>query len=173
MTLFEEYAASFACGERPDLRAYLERAGEGSEELASIVDTWLRITPAPAPGAEVVEETRAWLAGEPPLLGLRTRRGLTRKAVVEAIIERCRLPRGKRAKVGRYYHEVETGQLPPTPRVREALAAILGTPVRAWKPRPLEAAPAYFRTDAPAAAQPPAPAEGEWDEIDELFNPAT
>lgn len=67
----------------------------------------------------------------------------------------------KREKVRRYYHEVETGRPPPTPRVREALAAILGSPVRAWKPRPLEAAPVYLRTAALAPQAAPVQAEEE------------
>jgi len=41
--------------------------------------------------------------------------------VVDALIERLRLDRAKPRKVERYNHEVETGQLPPSPRIREAL----------------------------------------------------
>lgn len=62
--LFEEYASSFQRGERPDLRAFLARAGELRNELASMVDVWLQVAPAPEPDEEAIEETRAWLAGE-------------------------------------------------------------------------------------------------------------
>ena len=173
MSLFQDYAAGFERGERPDLRAYLERAGEGRDELAGLVDLWLQIAPAPEPDEEAVEETRAWLAGEPPLVSLRTRRGLTRHAVVDAIVERFRLPMSKREKVRCYYHEVESGQLPPTPRIREALAAIFGAPIRVWKPRPLSAQAAFYRAEeVPAAAAPASSAAEEWDEVDELFRKA-
>jgi hypothetical protein len=169
MTLFEEYVASFERGERPDLRAYLERAGKARDELAALVDVWLQVAPAPEPDEETVDLTRAWLAGEPPLLALRTRRRLRRAEVVDRIIERFSLDRAKRQKVERYYHEVETGQLAPSPRIREALEAILGRAALAWKPRPLAAEPAYYRAPA-AMAAPSMEIEPEpWDEIDELF----
>ena len=44
MQLFDEYVASFARGERPDLRDYLARAGDQREELAKLVDIWLQPT---------------------------------------------------------------------------------------------------------------------------------
>ncbi len=51
MVLFDEYAARFARGERPDPREYLRRAGEGAEELASLIDAAeaLRLTAAAPP----------------------------------------------------------------------------------------------------------------------------
>ena len=171
-SLFEEYAAGFERGERPDLRTYLERAGEGRDELAGLVDLWLRIAPAPEPDEESVALAAAWLAGEPPLVELRARRGLKRGAVVDALIDRFGLDRAKREKVKRYYHEVETGQrVPADERLVTALAEILRTrasDLLAWRPRPLLAEPAYFRTEALVAAPPPRAAE-EPDEIDRLF----
>jgi transcriptional regulator with XRE-family HTH domain len=170
ISLLEDYLARFERGERPDLRLYLERAGGESDELARLVDVWLQAAPAPEPSREQLEETRAWLSGEPPILSRRTARGLTRDAVVDLLVERFHLPSAKREKTRRYYHQVETGQLPPSPRVREALAAILGGPVRAWKPRPLAAQPAYFRAEEAVQAAPAAaPADEAWDEVDELF----
>lgn len=170
MTLFQEFAASFERGQEPDVRAYLERAGGRKDDLAELLDRWLRIVPAPAPSEEAVAEARSWLAGDPPLVALRSGRGLTRDSVVDFLIERFRLPSAKRDKVRRYYHEVETGQLAPNPRIREALALLLGGPIRSWKPRPLEAEPAYFRTRALGPQVAPAPAAEEWDEVDELFS---
>jgi hypothetical protein len=170
MTLFEEYAARFARGEQPDLRDYLEQAGDRREELATLVDGWLARVEPPPPDEESVQRMRAWLAGQPPLLELRTRRGLRRSEVVDALIERFGLDRQKRAKVERYYHEVESGSLRPSRRIAEALGELFGTPVRAWKPRPLAAEAAYFRAEEPIAATAAAPARPEpLDEIDELF----
>jgi hypothetical protein len=150
MRLFEEYAERFERGERPDLRAYLERAGEGRDELASLVDVWLQVAPAPEPDEETVALTAAWIAGEPPLVTLRARRGLRRAEIVDRIIERFSLDRAKRSKVERYYHEVETGQLAPSPRIRDALVTIFGRALPDWRVRPLDAAPAYHRAPVPA-----------------------
>jgi hypothetical protein len=38
MRLFDEYAATFAWGKRPDPRTYLARAGEGQGELAALIE---------------------------------------------------------------------------------------------------------------------------------------
>jgi hypothetical protein len=169
MTLFEEYAASFERGDRPDLRAYLERAGEGRDELAGLVDVWLQVAPAPEPDEETVALTAAWIAGEPPLVTLRARRGMRRADIVDRLIERFSLDREKRQKVERYYHEVETGQLGPTPRIREALEALFGRAGLTWKARPLPAEPAYYRADAVVAPHAVQAAPEPWDEVDELF----
>jgi hypothetical protein len=173
MTLFEEYVAAFERGERPDLRSYLERAADGRDELASLVDVWLQVAPAPEPDEEAVALAQAWIAGEPPLVALRARRGLRRVEVVDRIVERFSLDPAKRTKVERYYHEVETGQLRPSPRIGEALAAVFGRALPDWRVRPLDVAPApaYFRADqalpAPSISAHAAPEP--WDEIDELF----
>ena len=171
MTLFEEYAASFARGEEPDLRAYLDRAGNERDELATLVDAWLTISPAPEPDEESVALMQAWIAGEPPLVALRTRRGLRRADIVDALIERFALDRAKRTKVERYYHEVETGQLRPSPPIRDALCDFLGRATLAWRARPLAAEPAYYRADEAVAAPHTLAIEEPWDEIDELFRP--
>jgi hypothetical protein len=173
MTLFEEYAARFERGEQPDLRTYLERAGDDREELASLVDTWLVVAPAPEPDEEAVALTQAWIAGEPPLVALRARRGLRRAEIVDRIIEHFSLDPAKRQKVARYYHEVETGQLAPSPRIRDALAAIFGRALPDWRVRPLDVQPAYHRVATQAAPAPAAHAieavEEPRDEVDELF----
>lgn len=173
MELFEEYAARFARGERPDLREYLERAGEEAEELARLADAFLARVEPPEPDEEAVALAQAWLEGQPPLAALRARRGLKREAVVEALIERFGLDRGKREKVRRYYHEVETGlRIPAEKRLLAALAEILHARVAdilALRPRPLEAKPTYYRAvGAPPAAPPATQGEPE-DEIDLLF----
>ena len=84
--LFDEYAAAFARGEEPDLREYLARAGDGADELARLVEAFVATAPAAEPSEERVALTRAWAEGQSPLLEARTRRGVRREEVVEAIL---------------------------------------------------------------------------------------
>lgn len=177
MRLFDEWAARFARGERPDLREYLARAGDGQEEVARLAEAWLARTEPPEPDEEAIALAQAWIEGAPPIVALRARRGLRRGEVVDALIERFGLDRAKREKVRRYYHEVETGQLVPgDERLVAALADILRTRVSdllALRPRPLAAEPAYYRALATdALTRPPAAPEDALDEIDRLFRPA-
>ena len=183
--LFDDYAARFARGERPDARAYLARAGEGADELARLIEVYLERAPSPAPDEESVALTRAWVEGHPPLLALRTRRGVTRDKVVDALMSRLGLDPGKRDKVKRYYHQLENGLLEPRRvdrSVWEVLAETLkarASELAAQRVRPLriDASMAYFRVSeaaAPAMAAPmasgPPPEE---DEIDRLFRGAS
>ncbi len=169
MTLFDEYAARFARGERPDLREYLSRAGEGADELAQLVDGFLARAEPPEPDKEAVARMQEWL----PLVQVRTRRRLRRVEVVDALIERFGLDPAKRKKVERYYHEVETGQrIPADERLVVALGEVLRTSVSellAWRPRPPAAQPAYYRANEPQPVAPAAPAAEEPDDIDDLF----
>lgn len=180
VTLFEEYAARVARGERPDVREYLERAGDERPDLARLLDRLIAGQPAREPEPETVELVRSWLHGEPTLLELRRRRRLRREDVVSALVERLRLDPAKREKVAGYYHELESGLLDRRRVGRgvfEALAEILMVPPRdllAWPGRPLASPAAFFRVDADAAPleEPPAApqrGQGGWDEIDELF----
>ena len=179
--LFDEYAAAYARGERPQAREYLERAGADSGELARLLDAYLARAPAPPPPAESAQLLEAFLARETPVLALRRARGVTRDALVDALIERLGLDRTKREKVKRYVHELETGTLDAErvdPSVWETLAEKLKArldDVRAWRPPAIAAAaPTYFRADADHAAplvlEPVLPEEREPpDEIDRLF----
>lgn len=182
LELFDEFARRFARGENPPVREYVERAGESGEELARMLDRFLASAPPPQPPAERVEMMRAWIAGQPPILELRKQRGLTRDVVVERLLELLGLREERRAKVRRYYHELETGLLEPRGvdrRVWEALAQVFGASVAdlaGWRARPNESQPAFrMRTataldadsvfaPAPSAAGPP-----EDDEVDLLF----
>ena len=179
--LFDEYAARFARGERPDARAYLARAGGGADELGRLIEGYLERAPAPPPDEDARLLSEAWLSGQPPLLELRTRRALTRDEVVDALIGTLSLDRAKRAKVKRYYRQLETGLLDPgrvDRTVFEALGEVLRARMenlRAWRPRPQHFEPAYLRVPsrpraAAAAPEPPARAPTEPpDEIDRLF----
>lgn len=182
-TLFDEYASRYVRGERPDPREYLTRAGDGAEELGVLIERFVAGVPPPAPSEERVAMMNAWLAGEPPLLALRTSRGMRRKQVVEALIRILGLDAAKEKKVARYYHRLETGLLDPArvdQSVLDAVAETLKTRVAelvTWRPAPLELDFAMYR--APAQVVPPAgampqramPEEGP-DEIDRLFGAA-
>jgi hypothetical protein len=180
--LFDEFAARFARGERPDAREYLERAGEGREELAGMLDRFVSLRPPPEPDEEAVAAMRAWIVGEPPLLRLRRDRGVGREQVVDALVGELTLDPGKREKVADYYHDLEAGLLEPARVDRRVLRVVAGAlrarleDILPWPGRPLGAQGAFYRLP-PRAAPPQAGVPGapagragrEWDEVDELF----
>jgi hypothetical protein len=180
MELFEEYIDKFAAGKQPDLREYMERAGEGRDELAALVSRFLQWAEAPEPDEDAVAVAQAWIEGEAPLVALRVRRGLRREDVVNALITRFGLS-ASREKVARRYHEFETGQIEARradAALLDELAAVLGARVAeiiSWRPRPLGAQMAYYRADTPIVAVPTArpAATTEPDEVDRLFGIGT
>jgi hypothetical protein len=177
--LFAEYADAYARGEHPRAEEYLARAGGQADELARLLERFVRAAPAREPDAATLALTEAALTGEPPLLTLRTRRGLRRDEVVDALMSALALDPKKREKVNGYYHRLEGGLLEPA-RVNRRVFEVLAETFRAsladvsrWRPRPIEAATAY-RVDTLAPAKAPhrrafAEKREERDEIDELF----
>lgn len=174
--LFDEYAAAYARGDRPDAEAFIARAGEDREELAALVEEFLRRAPAPQASRDEVRLIGLMLADEPPLLSLRVRRGVKVDDVVSALINRLGLDPAKRLKVKRYYQRLEGGLLDPngvSKRLRAVLAEVLEAPIDravAWTPSPV-AQPAFLRRSERAAVAAAVPPEGEAevDEIDRLF----
>lgn len=174
--LFDEYAVRWARGERPDARAYLERAGPAADELADLIDRYLTVTPPPEPDEESVAFMAAWAVGEPPLVELRSRRGVSRNDVVTALVEILGLDPAKREKVKRYYHQLETGQLDVSrvsqsvlDVVRDAIGSRIADAV-AWRAAAPPAA-AFLRAETAAdfdLMRPASPMDDR-DEIDELF----
>jgi hypothetical protein len=181
--LFDEYASSYARGERPEAREYLERAGEDGNELARLIDGFLQAAPVPELEPEVVDLFEGWLAGDSSLLRLRVAHGMTRDRAVEELIDRLDLDMEKWAKVKRYYHQLEAGLLDldrVDRRVFAALADALharASDLSSWRPRPLpvEMSAAYRRTqeqaalDSMAPASPASKADEDYDEVDGLF----
>jgi|SRR5215210_140441 len=155
--LFDEWAAALGRGERPDALSFIRRAGAGADELATMMDRYLRARPRTEPDPETVELARAWLEGNAPLVQLRVRRGVTRDAVVDAVLEEFSLGPDRRAVVKRYYHELESGRLDPARLSRQLLdllTRVLETPaasILAWRPRPLDVAPALRAARSVAA----------------------
>lgn len=184
--LLDDYAARFARGESPDVRDYVERAGDEGPALAGLIDRFLQAAPPPAPRAEHVAMFEAWLAGETPLLELRRRRGRTREAVVDALMGRLELDPAKREKVAEHYHRLESGLL-RVGRVDERVVAVIARALDArpgdlafLAPRHRPEALGFAREAEPRAAalhralaapplEPLADREREPDEVDRLF----
>ncbi|HET9287694.1 MAG TPA: hypothetical protein VFO26_09065 [Gaiella sp.] len=190
--LFDEFAAAYVRGEQPDLVAFVRLAGEDGDELARLIDVFLRVAPAPEPHDDDVAVMRARLEGEPGLIALRRRRARKVDEVVADLAERLDVDDVPRLKS--YYQRLEGGILDPRrvdERVWEALRGLFLTNVRAIV-RPLTtttggSAMAYYRRGgepipdldrpspapqmelherlaAPLGASPP-----ERDELDRLF----
>lgn len=184
-TLFDEYAARWARGERPDTADYLDRAGKEREELAVLIDRYLAVAPAGEPDeATVLFLTEVYEHDEPPLLAARVARGLRVQAVVDWLLKSFSLTADKTEKVSLYWHELERGRRRPqdvAPELWGKVVELLGPAAeaaRGWSPPPLLTADVKYHrvrseSFAPeAAASAPAPSVEEpsqLDEVDRLF----
>ena len=184
--LFDEFAASWARGERQDVRDYLDRAGEQRAELAALLDGFLAAAKVQPPSEETLATFSQLVPDEyqtPPMLAIRVSMGLRRAQVVRQLRAFLGLNPSAEEKVSRYYHELETGLLDPrgvSPRVWHCLATVLGPGIRSLMVSPHEPPPvvvaAYYRLSdsaaniQPSAAPAPRPSEAaEPDEVDRLF----
>jgi hypothetical protein len=143
VALFDDFAARWARGEHPDVRDYLERAGAGRDELASLLDGFLAAAPVQQPSEETITTFAALLDEEPsapPLLAERVRRGWRREEIVEWIRDRFGIAADKRERLATRWHELETGLIPMSrvsESLREALVERFGEVVQAavdWTP---------------------------------------
>ena len=148
-TLFREYIADHRAGGEADPRGYLARVeGDDRTELAALIDGYLQR----APGAAWDPEAFAGSPAERLAAELVAEWGLDQEAAGElrgwaellpALRQRARILRSDLAarlaaalgapdqaeRVADYYHEMETGTLPPegvSNKVLEALGEILG-----------------------------------------------
>jgi hypothetical protein len=178
--LFDDYAAAHARGAHPRACEYLDQAGPQADELARLIDEYLRRAPASEPSDEARAFAAALVDGGTPLRELRIARGLRRAQVVAALMQLLSLDPKKTKKVAGYYHELEGGLLAPTGvdrRVWDALAKTLkakADDLARWQPTPrtTPAAAAYLRVAEAPARMSTAPAEpemSEHDEVDALF----
>jgi hypothetical protein len=179
-TLFDEYAARWARGERPDAADYLDRAGKERAELAVLIDRYLAVAPASEPDEATVRFVELYEEDEPPLLAVRVARGLRREDVVAWILKSFGLPAEKEGKVSRYWHELEVGRRSPgdvAPELWRRVVELLGREAEAARSYAVigqPAQPAFERREqtdfapAPPAAA-PARADDEADEVDRLF----
>ena len=128
--LAEEFRAQYVAGHHPDAAAYLDRAPQADrDELGRRIRLVLADEPPPDPAPETLLMVQAMLRGQPPLLELRTAKGMTRDQVVSDLREELGLEASDEQRVAVYYHELETGQLPLAgirDRVFEAVAKVMG-----------------------------------------------
>jgi hypothetical protein len=175
--LFDEYAAAYARGERPDAEDYLAQAGAEREELASLLGKFLRRAPVPPPSEDDKRYLGLMLAEEPPLLTLRVESGLRVDDVVAALADKLGLAPTKTRKLKGYYQRLEGGLLDPrglSKRLRAALSDILGPSADAavsWRAPAAEPAQAFLRKaeylkSAPATLSRAHEAD---DDVDRLF----
>jgi hypothetical protein len=178
--LLEELARRHARGEPLDVAGLLAQAGERADELAPLIEAFLARAPRGAPSDEAKAFVRS--LDDPPLLRARVARRLRVDDVVDAIVAACGLPPEARAKVRRYYQQLEGGILDPVPvaaSVWDAITAMLGRSRAALTAPPADLLVhetiAYLRAEQPLeqtelpglaapAAEPDAP-----DEVDALF----
>src|SRR3954454_16281167 len=95
-TLFDEFAARFARGDDANVRDYLDRAGSAGVELAAMIDAFLARAEPPAPDEEAIDVARALVAGHPPLLELRKRRGIRVDEIVDTLVSALKIDKAKR-----------------------------------------------------------------------------
>jgi hypothetical protein len=173
--LFDTWAASFARGEQPDPRVYLDEAGDGAAELSQLMEAYLVAAPRAEPDAEAINLARAWLAGASPLADLRASRGIRRDEVVDAVMAEFALAQEKRPIVKSYYHRLESGLLDParlSAPLLELLARRLETAretILAWRTRSLDVAPAFRAPIGEASVRASPGDEPDDPEIHDLF----
>jgi hypothetical protein len=201
-TLLQQYISEHRGGGDADPRRWLEQV-EGAEraKLAGLIDVYLEQAPMHpwdpdgfresglAGFAERLNESLYSRAGLWPVVlpDLRERARLKRADLVERLAAALGA-QDRQAKVGSYYHQMETGELPSegvSDRVLKELAAILGQSVEALRDAgrliggggetTVEASPAFARTalakDLVLESRAPASPgiEEEPDEVDRLF----
>lgn len=173
--LLDEVARRHARGEPLEVSELLERAGDRADELATMIEVFLVRVSRSQPSADSLAFVRS--LADPPLLRARVARSLRVDDVVDAIVRSCELRDESRAKVRRYYQQLEGGVLAPGPvadSVWDAITALLGKSRGFFSASrgPVVAAAPMYRADqlfelpsmAPSAAEPEPP-----DEVDELF----
>jgi hypothetical protein len=176
--LFDEFVDAHLSGQRPDVRAFLLKAGAESHQLGVLIDRYLEAAPIEKPDEETVVALNARLEHLTPLTAARRRLPLKIDDLVEQLRELLGLDETLRAGLRAAYQELEAEQLDPAgvnERVWDALRSILGLDPRrlVMREKPAFASPAYLRAAdfraAEAAPAAPAIQPDEPDEVDSLF----
>jgi hypothetical protein len=129
--LLDELVVRWTRGEPLEVEELLSRAGPEADELATLIDAFLARAPRREPTPAAVAFVQS--LDTPPLLRARQERRLKLDDLVSRLIQRLGLPESARAKVRRYYQELELGQLDPAgvaAAVWEELAGLLGRDIR-------------------------------------------
>lgn len=153
--LFDEFCRLRVRGERPDVAAYLARAGEDAQELGAMLEAYLLMAPSPPPSDDARAIARALLDAEPPLQALRLARGGRRADIVARICAALGLPARAAAFVHDRYHELESGLVNPARVDRRVLAAVAEVLAVPLSDLPLWRAPEPTLFDAAAMARDP------------------
>jgi len=175
--LLDELARRHARGEPLDVEGTLERAGDRADELAPLIEAFLARAPRRAASPRALAFVRS--LDEPPLVRARVAKAVRVDDVVDAIVEACEIRLDARAKVRRYYQQLEAGILDPS-RVAEsvwdAITGLLGRSraLLSAPPGPAPAAAPMYRADASMVLQErlvtvPAVEPEPPDEVDALF----
>jgi hypothetical protein len=153
--LFDEFAAAFARGDRPEVLGYLGRAGEGAGELAALIDAYLVVAVPPPPSEAARRRVRA-IVPQPTLLDLRKKAGVKPDRLVDEILAAFSINPVKRKRVKNYYRELEEGLLDPagvSPRLWALLGRLLSADpsvvIRPARPPPHNPTPKPSTADHP------------------------
>ena len=176
--LLDELVGRWTRGEPLEVDELLLRADSQSDELAGLIDAFLERAPRREPTPAALALVRS--LDEPSLLRARQERRLKLDDLTAGLLDKLGLPTAARAKVRRYYQDLELGQLDPAGvavSVWEALSGLLGRDARGLAAlRPVAAAaPAMFRLAdydrgaAEGTLTPSGSTETEPDEVDRLF----
>jgi hypothetical protein len=172
-TLFDEFAAAFARGERPEVGAYVGRAGTDAGDLAALIDVFLVVAVPPPPSETARQRVRA-LGPQPTLRDLRSKAGLTVDRMIDEIVTTFAIAPAKRKRVKDYYRALEADLLDPS-AVSSSLWDLLGRMLGA-DPSPLvdaarhepAAEHALLSAEVVMDSAPSSPAD-EPDDVDRLF----
>ena len=181
--LLDEFVGCWARDEPLAVDELLSRASPEADELALLIDRFLERAPRREPTADALAFVRS--LDDPPLLRARQARKLKLDDLVGGLVETLGLGEGARAKVRRYYQELELGQLDPAGvavSVWVALAGLLGRDAKGLtgvQPTAISA-PAMYREahfetpdavllDAITLPSPSSEAAPEPDDVDRLF----
>ena len=177
--LLDEFVGRWTRDEPLAVDELLVRAGPQADELAGLIDRFLERSPRREPSADALAYVRA--LDDPPLLRARQAQGLKLDDLAAALVERLGLSaEGARAKVRRYYQQLELGQLDASgvaASVWDALSKVLGRDTRelaAFQPAAPTAGPMFRAATADydiphTAYAAAAKADSELDEVDRLF----
>jgi hypothetical protein len=180
--LLDEFVSRWTRGEPLSVEELLVRAGPRSDELAELIDAFLERAPRREPAPAAIAFVRS--LDEPSLLRARQARRLKLDDLAAGLVEKLGLPTAARAKVRRYYQELELGQLDPAgvaANVWDALIGLLGREARglaALRPVAPAALPMFRSADfdadfdaglAGGVFTMSLPAEAEPDEVARLF----
>ena len=174
--LFDQFVTAYGRGDNPDVRDFLQSAGQHRDELGLLIDNFLAFAPIAPTDEETIVLVSARIAGRHPLQEARARRSLTLGTVVEDLAKRLSIDRNLFSRLVDAYEDLERDWLDPRgvdSSVWESLRSIFDLDVRRLVASGEGASAVLMRSEAKlsprtgvmnreAHSEPP-------DEIDRLF----